>query len=264
MVLVKKFLICLAGLPASGKSTFSNTLKESIEKKYPIIKVKIVDPDILREQIMGETFQPEKEELVRKANLTAISNSLQNGYAVISDDLNYYASMRHDLKDIAQKYEVPFFIVHISTPLEICLKWNDKRSNPIPNKVIYEVKEKFDYFNKYKWDEPDAVYNLAEYVEIENAAENFLQYLEKSVELKKKQKDKSKETRTEDQSYHESLDKITREVVGKFLKQEIYQDKKGEILECRKKYLKQELDSQMKKQEIRDDFSSYLKKALDI
>jgi tRNA uridine 5-carbamoylmethylation protein Kti12 len=264
LVLEKKFLICIAGLPASGKTTFSKALKKVIEERFPIIRVKIIDPDIIRQEIMGNTFQPKKEEIVRKANLTQISNAIQKDYAVISDDLNYYASMRHDLKDISEKFQVAFFIVHIATPLEICIEWNELRGKPIPNKLIKEIHKKFDYFNKYAWDEPDAVYDLSEHSNIKLVAQDFLKHLENAFISRFRDKTSKKESTIERSRYHHTLDRITREVVGEFLQQKTYREIKKKILKNRKKFIKRYIDSQMDEKEIRNKFKMYIKEKLNI
>lgn len=264
LVLKKNFLICVAGLPASGKSTFSKSLKNVIEKRFPIVRVKIIDPDIIRREIMGDIFQPKKEEIVRKANLTAITNALQKNYAVISDDLNYYASMRHDLKDIAEKFQLAFFIVHIATPLETCIKWNELRGKPIPNDLIREIHKKFDFFNKYAWDEPDAIYDLSEYSNIKLVAQDFLDHLENAFKFQFREKSRKKDRTSERSRYHQKLDRITREVVGEFLQQKTYREIKKEILKNRKKFIKRYLDSQMDEKKIRNKFKRYIKEITNI
>ncbi|MFW9829152.1 MAG: adenylyl-sulfate kinase, partial [Candidatus Thorarchaeota archaeon] len=68
------FLICLVGLPSSGKSTFANHLKMALNEKYSNLKVKIIDPDRIRNELTGDKFDPHKEYLVKNKNLKAIRN----------------------------------------------------------------------------------------------------------------------------------------------------------------------------------------------
>jgi len=159
LLIKDNFLICLVGLPASGKTTFAYQLKETIEKLIENFDVIIIDPDKIRNQLSPKKFDYRKEQIVRERNFKAIYASLQDKNIVISDDLNYYSSMRHDLKEIADKLEVKFFIIHITTPLKTCLNWNKKRGKPIPNKVIKKVYNKFDKFDKYNWDYPIIEYD---------------------------------------------------------------------------------------------------------
>ena len=123
-------LIALTGLPASGKSYFANKLNQHFKKKSDQFKVKVVDPDRIRSEITPNKFHHEKEQIVRKLSLNEVKNALENGFIVISDDLNYYTSMRHDLKRIADDLKRKLFIIHIATPLEVCIEWNQKRDQP--------------------------------------------------------------------------------------------------------------------------------------
>ena len=40
---------------------------------------------------------------------------------------------------VADDSKIKFFIVYISTPFDICLKWNKLRGKPIPNKIIKKI-----------------------------------------------------------------------------------------------------------------------------
>ena len=104
------FLIGLVGLPASGKSSFAKRFKDLFKEKVINFEILIIDPDIIRESLTGSEFDPEKEKLVREKNLVDIHSALQQDKIVISDDLNYYTSMRHDLKSIANKLKRHFFL----------------------------------------------------------------------------------------------------------------------------------------------------------
>ena len=105
MIITKNFLIILTGLPASGKTTFARMLKKGLEKKINSHKIKIIDPDEIRTSLSYGKFDPTKEQIVREKNLAKVEKSLKEGYIVISDDLNYYTSMRHDLKNISDDYQ---------------------------------------------------------------------------------------------------------------------------------------------------------------
>ena len=47
MLVNRNFLICLTGLPASGKTTFAKVLKLILEKRLTDLSVQIIDPDII-------------------------------------------------------------------------------------------------------------------------------------------------------------------------------------------------------------------------
>jgi tRNA uridine 5-carbamoylmethylation protein Kti12 len=255
----------LTGLPSAGKSTLARGIKKEIIKADPHQKVKIIDPDIIRNELTGETFDPSREEAVRNKNLHKVEKFLQKGYIVISDDLNYYSSMRHDLREIADKRGVPFFIVYVSTPLDTCLQWNEGRGTPIPNEVIYKVNEKFDYFDKYEWDTPDLTIDLST---VENRTQEitaFLENVKKELKRFKTQEKKTTITSGENRNlYHEKLDVLTRETVAHLLEDPHYRAVKSEILKGRKKFVKKYLNRTIPIAQIPDKFKAFLERKVDI
>ena len=258
------FLICLAGLPASGKSTFANQLKELLEKRFNNMKVKIIDPDKIRENIVPGEFDHNKEQIVRKKNLESVKKELDSGFIVINDDLNYYTSMRHDLKDIAENLGLKYFIIHISTPLEICIKWNEERGKPIPNSVIINISKKFDDFGKYNWDIPIVSYDLSKLKDLNQYIERlinlFIQKL-KILKLKTEKKEFIKQTLSLD---NEKLDRITRKIVGDLLRNPKYRSLKNKIIKYRKMYLKMRANTVLSESDVEKTFKQYLEKNLNI
>jgi len=258
------FLICLAGLPASGKSTFAKKLKAVVEQKYNNLDVRIIDPDIIRLNLTSNKFDYEKEYIIREENLKKIKSELEKGHIVISDDLNYYSSMRHDLRDIADNLNVDFYSIHIATPIEICLKWNENRGEPIPNMVIQRIHEKFDTFNRYSWDVADAVYDLSQIVDLNALIDDFIEtvivkgfnrnFKHKSLEIK----------RDFSNLDNENLDRITRIYVGKLLHHSRYLPLKKRIIKLRKNYVKQNKNRTLNEPEISKSFKFYLENNLNI
>ncbi|MFX0043071.1 MAG: adenylyl-sulfate kinase [Candidatus Hodarchaeota archaeon] len=264
MSIKQNFLICLAGLPASGKSIFANELRKILEKKFTNFEIKIIDPDMIRQTITQDKFDYEKEHLVKEKNLQIIKRELKEGSIVISDDLNYYSSMRHDLKKIADDLNLKFFIIHISTPLEVCLKWNDKRGNPIPNKIIKRISKKFDDFNKYKWDTPYAVYNMSQTVDLNDTLIAFVSRLQLNVKQSTKILEEEAEIRQDSNLYKEKLDKITRNYVGTLLLNSNYTPLKNKIIRLRKEFLKTKKNEFLSDSEIQNSFQTFLEESLRI
>ncbi|MHA1726102.1 MAG: AAA family ATPase [Promethearchaeota archaeon] len=258
---LKNFLICLTGLPASGKSFFAKKLKENLTSQQPNFSIKIIDPDLIRASIQEEGFDPRKEKLVRKKNLELIRKYLKEGHIVISDDLNYYTSMRHDLKQIADNLKIKFFIIHISTPLQTCLKWNEKRGRPIPDHLIHDIANKFDKFGKYQWDQPFQMLDLSMIIDIDAFMKSFIPKLvEKAREIRQVEKVSSLSSH----STHEKLDQKTRLLVGSLLTQERYKPYKNAILDFRKQFLKQYLNVTLEDFELEKEFEKQLHKLLNI
>lgn len=252
------------GLPASGKTTFSIKFKEFIELNHPNFKVKIVDPDKIRDRITPDKFDYKKEQIVRKKNLNEIESAIKEGYIVISDDLNYYSSMRHDLKTIAEKLNSNFFIIHISTPLEICLKWNKNRGELIPNSIIKKIFNKFDNFDKYRWDYPIAKINISEVKNYNEVFENLMNKIIKYDDLYSVFKKKEKIIERSSNTYNELLDKMTRKIVGKILKNQIFEINKEKLLYYRKEFIRTYLEKPLNNELITQTFLEYLEKNLNL
>jgi tRNA uridine 5-carbamoylmethylation protein Kti12 len=260
----KNFLICLVGLPASGKSTFAKILKTEIKKKYKEFHIKIIDPDIIRQKLTPNEFDFEKEHIIRKENLKKIRYELNKGHIVISDDLNYYSSMRHDLKNITDMLNINFFVIHITTPIEICLKWNNNRGTPIPNMVINKIHEKFDKFNKYRWDVKDTEYDLSKMENLNHLVEDFL---EKIVIKRENMKSELKIIKIKNDLSNldnKNLDKLTRIYVGKLLQNSSYLPLKKSIIKLRKNYVRLNKNKALKEPEISKFFKLYLENNLHI
>jgi tRNA uridine 5-carbamoylmethylation protein Kti12 len=259
----QNFLICLVGLPSSGKSTFANLLKIVFKERFSNLDAKIIDPDIIRNKLTPEKFDYEKEYIVRNENLKMIKKELEKGNIVISDDLNYYSSMRHDLKDIAENLKKSFFIIHIATPIEICLKWNEGRGEPIPNEVIRKVQEKFDNFNKYKWDYPIATYDLSELVDVKLKIKQLVDNLENKITIMNRER-VLEENFVISKIHNENLDKITRKYVGKLVLNTKFLHLKKKIIKLRKLYVKNNKNIAQSQAKILKNFRKYLEKSLNI
>jgi len=255
------YLIILCGLPASGKSTFAYRFKSILEMTRENAQAIIVDPDRIRKELYPGFFNYKKESLVRRKNLTQIQKALKKGIVVISDDLNYYTSMRHDLKNVAEKFEVPFYIIHISTPLEQCVIWNKQRGKPIPSEVIHKIDEKFDFFNTYAWDKPFNTFNLLEIKDLEESIKLLIKQIEQDIKLNTEKAIMHKSQKIKNR-FNEKLDQITRKIVNSFLKDLNDNSLIPKILMLRKEFIKENLDKVMSTSEINKNFTYFLKTQL--
>ncbi len=260
----KNFLICLTGLPASGKTTFATKLKLILKERFTNFSIRIIDPDIIRRAMAPDKFDYNLEPIVRERNLAEISNELSKGNVVISDDLNYFSSMRHDLKILADNFNINFFIIYISTPFEICLIWNKTRGEPIPNEIIGNIQMKFDDFGKYKWDYPTVKIDLSRIKDLHNEVEVIVDGLIKK--LNESQKKLQKERNLEDSLNwdNQNLDKITRIYVGKLLQNPKLLPLKKKIIKTRKIFVKLYKNKALKELEIVTAFKKYLESNLTI
>ncbi|TFG17292.1 MAG: adenylyl-sulfate kinase [Promethearchaeota archaeon] len=260
-MLKRNYLIILCGLPASGKSKFAREVKSILETSRNGAYARIVDPDRIRKKLYSGVFNYKKESIVRKRNLREIQSALKKGFIVISDDLNYYTSMRHDLKEVAVKLHLPYYIIHISTPVDQCITWNEKRGKPIPNEVIYNINQKFDLFNTYSWDTPFSSFNLSEVMNLRPKIEQLLKLIEQDIKLTLEQSVINKTQKIKNR-YKEKLDQITRKIVNHYLKDLSDNSLITEILSLRKVFIKQNLDKEMSNSEIAQKFNYFLKMQL--
>lgn len=156
-------LVILAGLPAAGKSSFAHHLGLLMDEAFEV-RTMVIASDTVREEFpaLREGFIPELEEKVRMLTLERVKAALRSGLSVIHDDLNYYRSMRFDLVGIARELEAPHALIHIATPMEVCLEWNAVRGRKVPDVVITKDAARFDTPGGDPWDEPLARVNVKE------------------------------------------------------------------------------------------------------
>ena len=260
----KNFLIILVGLPSSGKSVFANKLKSILNERYTNFKIKMIDPDEIRNTITLDKFDYNLEQEVRTENLKSVKNALKKGFIVISDDLNYYTSMRHDLKKIADKLGLKYFIIHISTPLETCIKWNKNRGKTIPTRVVINISKKFDDFGKYKWDVPLANYDLSQLKDLNEPIEKLINIFIRNLKISEDLTKTNEFLRLSSNINNEKLDKITRNIAGDLIRNPKFSLLKNKIIKNRKIYVKKNLNTDLTESEIIKKFKGYLEKSLNI
>lgn len=151
-----KKIILTRGIPASGKSTWA---KQEVLKD-PEHSVRINRDDL--RNMSGKYWVPAREDYIKACKSTILVNAINFKFdTIIIDEMNLnpkesgylkgVVSMMNDaIKEIKDKYiiEIKDFT---NVPLDICLERDSKRENPIGEKVIRGI------FNKYK-----ELYNLKE------------------------------------------------------------------------------------------------------
>jgi selenocysteine-specific elongation factor len=239
----KPFLVILCGVPCSGKSSLAREIANLLENKFQY-STAVVTSDTFRRMVptYQYRFEPELEQFVRDVTYEAIRTGLKHGLLVISDDINYYASIRRRLMRIAQECKADYAIIYVNTPLEVAMEWNKKRGEPIPNSLIEEVYYKQDEPGKeYKWDTPLLVVDpskstIQELAELVTAKIHEKVSTEKTVPIRKERLTPSLRT---------DVERETRRAMGEVMKRFKNLSLASQISELRKNVVNEALEKQL-------------------
>ena len=135
-MITKNVLIVCGGLPASGKSTYSEMLVSS-----GIFCS--VCPDKIRGELYGdENIQGNGKQVFDIAH-HRIKELGKGGNNVVFDATNIDRNRRQELiKEMRPYFDVIIF-KWFSTPIELCLKRNERRERQVPPRVIWSMADRF-------------------------------------------------------------------------------------------------------------------------
>lgn len=248
-------LIVLMGLPSSGKSTIAAHLVKQIAPVTGIKTVTIGTDEMRRKLTDNQAiFDPSIEPEIKKRTLNAILAALQQKFIVINDDMNYYKSMRHELKEIAENNHAHFILIHIDVPLQIALDWNQARGLPIPQNVIKRVYDRFDLPGDYTWDTPLMTIR-SDIMEPDVAARTILAKLLPIIQTAYTPEISLSQPKA---GLSEDIDKITRQIISELTEYHTNKSIMKEISTFRKNYVKT-LEKTLSLQEIKQQFAQHLK-----
>lgn len=123
-------VLILRGLPASGKSTYA---KELVSKDHNWVRV---NKDDLRAMMNNGEFSGKLEKQVIRTEREIAENALKLGKNVVIDDTNFNPIHEEYFRDLAIRYGAEFEIKFFDTPLEECIKRDNKRPNGVGETVI--------------------------------------------------------------------------------------------------------------------------------
>jgi len=128
------FCHILIGCPSSGKSTLAAAIQEA-DPKY-----RIVSTDAIRADLFGDATLQGNWSKVEAEVFSQIKTHLTEGHPVIYDATNAKRPWRIGLlKQLCQYQEVEWLGWYLKTPLKDCLRWNQQRSDTVPEGVIYRM-----------------------------------------------------------------------------------------------------------------------------
>lgn len=128
-------LLALRGLPASGKTTYA---KELANKGWVR-----VNKDDLRAMLNNSKFSKDNESYILSLRDEIIISSLVQGKNVVVDDTNLDPKHLIQFEGIAAEFMADFEIRFFDVDVQECIKRNRQRPNPVPDKVIYTMYERY-------------------------------------------------------------------------------------------------------------------------
>lgn len=128
-------LIChfLIGPPASGKSTLASQLAA-------LTKSRIVSTDRIREQLFGDEIIQGDWSAIQREVISQMEEAIAAGQSIIYDATNAKREWREDLLETVAREldgeELRWIAWYVTTSIEKCKEWNQKRSRKVPEEVI--------------------------------------------------------------------------------------------------------------------------------
>lgn len=166
---MSKFIM-MAGIPASGKSSFA----ELLAKKE---QAEILSSDKIREEICGNVRDQSKNTDVFKILHKRVKENLKEGKNTIYDATNTSSKRRRafikELKNIACKKECYV----MTTPYETCVKNNEIREHKVPEDVIKRMYMNWTTPYWFEgWDDIILISTETPRIHAENYADEFITF----------------------------------------------------------------------------------------
>ena len=128
----KNVLIVMCGLPASGKSTYTQWLVGS-GVFYQVC------PDLIRKELYGdENIQGDGKKVFSIAH-SQIKSFGESGENVVFDATNINAKRRKELVEKMRPYFDVIICKWFHTPYDICYARNQARDRQVPTEVLYRM-----------------------------------------------------------------------------------------------------------------------------
>lgn len=139
-------IVCMVGIPASGKSRYTGDLKESRNAES------ICLDDYFYDSKGVYSWNPQLDlvawkKLTGKLEEILVRQSKTDPAPIIVDDIFYYLDRRAEIIDMAMRHARPAVCVFLDTPLEVAVQRNAQRSDDrkIPEDVIRKMHKSMAY-----------------------------------------------------------------------------------------------------------------------
>jgi predicted kinase len=125
----KPILAVMVGISGSGKSTYANGLKTSLNAQ-------LVETDAIRQELTGNAEDQTQNGRVFGIAKKRVSDYLSAGKNVILDATSLSMKDRKDWIDIGKSNNAEVRAYFIDTPVDVCKAQNNKRTRKVPEWVI--------------------------------------------------------------------------------------------------------------------------------
>ncbi len=125
----KPILAVMVGISGSGKSTFSNGLKTSLNAE-------LVETDAIRVELTGNAEDQTQNARVFGVARRRIDNILSQGINAVIDATSVSVRDRKDWIDIAKQNNAEVRAYFVDTPVDVAKQRNRKRERKVPEDVI--------------------------------------------------------------------------------------------------------------------------------
>jgi len=122
-------LAVMIGISGSGKSTYANGLKTSINAE-------LVETDAIRLELTGNAEDQSQNGRVFEVAKKRVNDILEQGKNAIIDATSLTLRDRKDWIEIGKKNNAEVRAYFIDTPISVCKSQNNKRQRKVPEWVI--------------------------------------------------------------------------------------------------------------------------------
>lgn len=125
----KPILAVMIGISGSGKSTYANGLKTSLNAQ-------LVETDAIRLELTGDAEDQSQNGRVFEVAKKRVNNYLTEGKNVIIDATSLSMKERKDWIETGKANNAEVRAYFIDTPIDVCKAQNNKRNRKVPEWVI--------------------------------------------------------------------------------------------------------------------------------